>query len=266
MVKKIVIAALLVIGTVTSASAAELVTFKSSLAGRDSLLLTDKLTGKLTKPEGNGPFPAVVVLHSCHGIVSKFYDHWVEILVSWDYVVLQVDSFGPRGETNICGNFLYHTIGSHKRAQDSFDAKSYLSGLPFVDRDRIAVLGWSHGGWGVLRAISETSMLQYRGDPFRAAVAFYPYCNVLLIHMNASLLILIGEHDDWCPARNCSMSIPPGLKGEHEIILKIYPGVSHCFDCEGINENYLGHRLVYDPVAASDAIIQVRKFLAKHLQ
>jgi dienelactone hydrolase len=249
-----------------STPAAESVTFKTTSAGRDSLLLSDKLTGKLTKPEGNGPFPAVVLLHSCHGIVRKFHDHWVEILESWGYVILQVDSFGPRGETNICGNFLYHTISSPKRAQDAYDAKSYLTGLPFVDRNRIAVLGWGHGGWGVLRTVSEYTMLHYRGDPFRAAVAFYPYCNVPLIHLNAPLLILIGEHDDWSPARKCSLSVPPGLKREHEIILKIYRGVSHCFDCEGMNENYLGHWLIYDPVAASDAITQVRKFLAKHLQ
>ena len=33
------------------------------------------------------------------------------------------------------------------RAHDAYDAKSFLSKLPYVDRNRIAVLGWSHGGW-----------------------------------------------------------------------------------------------------------------------
>jgi dienelactone hydrolase len=49
------------------------------------------------------------------------------------------------------------------------------------------------------------------------------------------------------------------------MIVKVYPGAYHCFDAEGVDMEYMGHRLRYCPVASSDAILQVRKFLAQYL-
>ena len=56
------------------------------------------LKGKLTKPDGDGPFPAVVLLHGCGGMQDRDYG-WVGKLKSWGFVTLMVDSFGPRGES-----------------------------------------------------------------------------------------------------------------------------------------------------------------------
>jgi dienelactone hydrolase len=112
------------------------------------------LTGKLTKPQGDGPFPAVVLLHGCGGIV-KNNDDWAERLTSWGYVALQVDSFGPRGQSNIYSNTML--IPLHLRVQDAYDAKSYLAGFPFVDRNRIAVMGWFTGGNITLAAVSASN-------------------------------------------------------------------------------------------------------------
>jgi dienelactone hydrolase len=55
------------------------------------------LTGILTKPEGNGPFPTIVLLHGCSGLQhSKSRSElWSNRLVNWGYVTLQIDSFGP---------------------------------------------------------------------------------------------------------------------------------------------------------------------------
>lgn len=72
------------------------------------------------------------------------------------------------------------------------------------------------------------------------------------------------EADDWCPASNCSYMMPSG-KTEHEIILKIYPGVYHDFDWRGVNKIVKGHRVLYDGKAEADAIARVENFLAKHL-
>src|SRR5207244_6494030 len=51
----------------------------------------------------------------------------------------------------------------------------HLKGLPFVDGDRVVLMGWSHGGWTTLEAIASR---RYRSSPdqFRAAIAFYPWC------------------------------------------------------------------------------------------
>jgi dienelactone hydrolase len=67
-------------------------------------------------------------------------------------------------------------------------------------------------------------------------------------------LILAGELDNVGPAALCKMKMPSG-KTANEVILKIYPGVSHAFDWEGAN-----------PKALADSIVQVKEFLAKHLK
>lgn len=74
------------IGPITSAIAFETVTFK----GTSELVLK----GRLTKPKGDGPFPAIVLLHGCRGITA-YLEPWVERLVKWGYVALQVDSLEP---------------------------------------------------------------------------------------------------------------------------------------------------------------------------
>ena len=53
--------------------------------------------GHLSGPKGDGPFPAIVLLHSCGGL-GRSSEVWTARLVDWGYVVLNVDSFGPRGE------------------------------------------------------------------------------------------------------------------------------------------------------------------------
>ena len=58
----------------------------------------------------------------------------------------------------------------------------------------------------------------------------------------------------------------PACETEHEIILKIYPGVYPGFDWKGKNSVFKGHRMLYDPVAPAVAIVKVRNFLAKHLK
>jgi len=260
MLRKVLFAILLFIGTLSSAVSADTVTFVGS--SRNFLGNPVKLSGRLTKPEGIGPFPAVVMLHGCGGIQSR-EDVWVKRLVNWGYVTLQVDSFGPRGHTNICSSV--RIIPPKTRAQDGHDARSYLGGLPFVDRNRIAVMGWSHGGWTTLHTISKKIRIQKRRDSFQAAVAFYPYCDIPLEDLDTPLLILIGKRDDWCPADKCSYMMP-SQKAANEVVLKIYPRAYHGFDWEGKDFTYKGHRFLYDPVATADAIVQVKNFFEKYLQ
>lgn len=239
-----------------AAEAADIVTFKGMDSTPSGVPLM--LTGRLTKPQGDGAFPAVVLLHGCSGIRAERDDLWARRFADWGYVAFQVDSFGPRGISYICGG--RGLIGINQRSQDAYDAKAYLSGLSFVDRNRIFVMGWSHGGITTLYVVD-----QKRDDPFRSAIAFYPSCNRLLSDFNAPLLILIGENDSWTPSASCSMRLRPGQAG-HEIILKIYPDATHGFDTEGADEVIEGHKFQYNPVAAADAIIQVKTFLTKHLK
>jgi len=223
------------------------------------------LMGLLRKPDGDGPFPAVVLLHGCGGINPQRDDRWIEKLLNLGYVTLQIDSFKPRGISSVCtysGNDALDIL--QRRVVDAYDAKRFLAGKPFVDRKRIALMGWSHGGMTTLQALD-----RHEEDPFRAAVAFYPSCRSPLNDMNAPLLILIGDADDWTPASRC-VAMMPNEKVSPEVSLKVYSGAYHGFDILGANFNVRGsrgmHHLQYQQEAELDSSIEVKNFLEKYLR
>jgi len=263
MIRNIGIALLLVIGTVISSPAADTVKFKAKSTTPDGELVM--LTGRLTKPQGDGPFPAVVLLHACRGPMPEYEEPWVKRLTRWGYVTFRVDSFRPRGESSACMKLL--VVAPWTRAQDSHDAKSYLARLPFVDNNKIAVMGSGTGGWAALYAVNKGTSIQGRGNPFRAAVTLYPYCHAPQFDPDAPVLILIGELTEMFTAEKCSSMIPKG-EAAHDVILKIYPGTHYAFDFEGDKKiGTFGSRPIqYDPKAAADAIAQVKDFLAKYLK
>jgi dienelactone hydrolase len=220
-----------------------------------------RLSGRLSKPGGDGPFPAIVLLHGCGGI-WRWDDEWSAKLTNRGYVVLGVDSLGPRGKGSICDN--PGSVPGMTRALDAHGAKSFLGHLPFVDPDRIAVMGMSHGGEAALYAIERPLASALRLKPFRAAVALYPWCWEPE-ELDAPLLILVGDLDDWSPATRCR-KFASGARSASEIALKEYPGVYHLFDLKGVHEQQEGHVLRYDPLAADDAVGRIEAFLAKHFQ
>jgi dienelactone hydrolase len=99
---------------VSFAFAEEWVTFKGTRKTGEAFMLK----GILNKPQGQGPFPAVVILHGCSGIegMKKYLDIWAQRLASWGYVSLMVDSFGPRGESDICAGDRVFLIPPQLRA------------------------------------------------------------------------------------------------------------------------------------------------------
>jgi dienelactone hydrolase len=223
---------------------------------------TITLTGKLTQPEGDGPFPAVVLLHGCNGVE---YDDGT-FMSSMGYVALQIDSFGPRGITNVCDGSDRFKAGPRVRARDAHAGKDYLASLPYVNGDRIAVIGWSHGGMTVLQAVGNKAINEpVRPRPFRAAIAFYPRCPLTLPRLDAPLLVLIGDADDWTLAEHCRLMT---LEGDttHEYQLIVYPGATHAFAWEVEPWEYLGHKGRYDPAATADAYKRVFEFLERHLR
>ena len=194
---------------------------------------------ELLTPRGSGPFPAVVVMHGCDG-VSAHTRAWAQRLVGWGYAALIVDSFRPRGISSLCSQPL--SVPPSVRAGDAIAAKAYLESLPNIAKGRIGLIGFSHGGWAALDAAGS----------FSAVVAYYPWCSG---PVPANTLVLIGSSDDWTPAQRCSGG---------SANLKVYSGATHAFDAH-VDGTYLGHRMVYDAGAASDAEERTRQFFAARL-
>ena len=100
------------------------------------------LQGYLRQADRAEASAAVVLLHGCNGNWRRLDQRWGKRIASWGYVTLTVDSFGPRGIDNTC------TSGAPVNlAFDAYRALNFLVQQPSVDPARVAVLGFSQGGW-----------------------------------------------------------------------------------------------------------------------
>jgi dienelactone hydrolase len=261
-----------------------------------------RLPYHLSRPGGNGPFPAVVILHDCSGLGPRSSGapwRWASELTARGYVSIWPDSFVSRGRTTgVCTDASPPRVTHQQRADDAYEALSYLRSLPFVQGRRVAVMGGSHGGSSTLATIVDAPANAARGKSgFAAAIALYPNCARSLGGWSverkpqrggptfayagafkplAPLLILIGELDDWTPAEPCRKLAEAAQSAGYPVTTKVYPGAHHSFDSLG-PVRYVGERInANSPTgrgattaghaeAWADAILQVGRFLAQHM-
>src|SRR5262245_61234638 len=153
------------------------------------------LSAELYLPRGQGPFPTLILLHGCGGLGPNVVA-WAQWLAWEGYAAFVLDSFGGRGLRRVCGDSSVLSGGA--RATDVYAAAKYLATLPAVDATRLGAIGWSHGGWTVLRSAALEHL--YPEVRLRGRVVFYPYCgDVATYRAGPPLLILHGESDDWTP-------------------------------------------------------------------
>ncbi|HMK79065.1 MAG TPA: dienelactone hydrolase family protein [Xanthobacteraceae bacterium] len=207
-------------------------------AASEQVDIEGKLKGVLYKPEGNGPFPAIVALHGCDGLTDKApiarrYADWGERLAASGFVVLFPDSFAARGIGAQCGISQRSLRSGRDRVTDAEAARRYLQAQPYVVTDHISLIGWANGGVAALWTVRPGGMKRDGKPDFRSAVAFYPGCRRLRdTAWSARLptLILIGAKDDWAPASLCEQMVA-GAKGRSaRTRIVVYPGAYHDFD------------------------------------
>jgi dienelactone hydrolase len=154
---------------------------------------------------------------------------------------------------------------------DAYRALDYLVRAPFVDTDRVAVLGFAHGARVALMSVEHGAIEQTSPNKFRAAVAFYPPCRWFRGDVTVPTLILIGERDDLNPAAACrdvvdgrdDMGISRQRAEAARIKLIVYPGANHAFDASGLKTpNNLGeHHLEFNQSATDQSIAALHEFL-----
>lgn len=237
-----------------------------------------RLTGYLFRPPGDGPFPAIVLMHGRGGLYSTLpgsgvsigslsvrHRHWARFWASEGYVALLVDSFAPRGYPAGFGRGTYGDRPSQVSEQtvrplDADGAAAFLQARQDVIADRIGLLGWSNGAMAALARITRLPA----AGPFRAAVALYPGCAILerdRARPQIPLLLLIAGSDAEVSPERCARWASTLAAGTAGFAWQRFEGASHNFD--GLA---LGSRAIAaDRAAAAAAEAQARDFFAQHL-
>lgn len=251
------------------ARAAENVQFPASVSYTSDKVM---LRGELHKPEGDGPFPAVVLMHGCGGwqpAVRFSLQDYAQRFVKDGFVVLLLDSFGPRslGGGKVCEDVALQQDALGYRTYDAHDALRYLQAQPFVQAANIFLMGQSNGGSVAINvAKGEGPTEPASAAPgYRGVVAYYPWCGSFdgrrVVKLAAPLLVFGGAKDDWVPARECQ-----GVRSDGaELSLVVYPNAGHSFDIEMPPQRYLGYLVGKDADAATDSRSRMMSFFRRLL-
>ncbi|MBI4562680.1 MAG: dienelactone hydrolase family protein [Candidatus Rokubacteria bacterium] len=246
-----------------------------------------RIPAMLYRPEGSGPFPAVVLLHGCGG-VAPTHDDWARWFRERGYVAFIVDSWDPRGINDPTCSEEGPDVDVFARFDDAIGALRYLQSLRFVEPARIGVIGWSNGGVYAMAVINGPSLeravkrgLTLPSPGYAAAVGVYPgNCySYVKEQVVKPLLVLIGEADDWILAGPCVEMVNAMRSRGADASIVTYPGAYHYFDVRGQPLEVLanvenlnlpggccGATVGYDAAAAADAHRRVEEFFGRHLK
>ncbi|MBX3476894.1 MAG: prolyl oligopeptidase family serine peptidase [Brevundimonas sp.] len=119
----------------------------------------------LVGPDDDRPRPTVILFHGCGGL----RDHlplYAQAARAAGWRACIVDSYTPRDISHMAALAFVCTgmiLRGGERSGDVLAAIHGLSQRPEVDGSRLALAGWSHGGWSIMEAMSLDP------DPFGAA-------------------------------------------------------------------------------------------------
>jgi dienelactone hydrolase len=213
----------------------------------------------VARPAGAGPFPAVLLLHGCEGLLG-FETVAADRLAARGYVGVALDSLGVRPPLQACGD----RAAALEQAADARAVLTWLRAQQYVAADRLAVIGYSMGGNAVLELI-DPKVPVAPPPGLRAAVAYYPYCDGRDGAVTVPLQIFAGDADAIAPATACSAMASAGKAAGKQIDIMVYPGATHGFELPGPERRFFGQPIRYDPNAAVESAQKIDAFFQTFL-
>lgn len=218
---------------------------------------------RLEKPDGAGPFPAVMMVPGCTGFddakfVKNHYDNVQSQLVELGFVTLRVDYLAARNAT-LC----WPDVPTNDVADDICIAAEYLGQQTFIKKGAINVIGWSWGGASAFRALRRTGSRE--PAQVDTVVAYYPHCSMARKwDSEVPVLVLGGAIDKVSPFSTCEMLFRQVAKPD-KLTIRVYEGAHHGFDRAELPSTTEGDfgTLGYNEAAAKSAWNEVTNFLRK---
>lgn len=196
--------------------------------------------------------PCVLMQYSGPGsqqVLNRWRKGFGHYLASQGYVVINSDGRGTNARGRAWRNETYMNLGQ-KEADDQISTARFAASLAFVDPERIAIMGWSYGGYQVLRTLSE------KDNGLKCGVAIAPVTDwrlydsgyterfmrrpqvndrgyekadvcALADRMNGKLLIVHGLADDNVHAQNTLKYIDALVQAGKQFEMQIYPDDNH---------------------------------------
>lgn len=244
------------------------ITFKSlSVAGRSD---DAAISAAMGRPDGVGPFPAVVMLPACLGLNPEMSNDWARMLAAAGYISIALDNIKSRGMQNCVSR------GPRNRPWDSwigdaYGALDYLSRLSDADINRVAVVGFSNGGI-ILSKYMASDLATPSGHRFKAMISIYAHCNgdrppggpPVSGTPRLPWLIINGSEE------RAEMKGPCGqLQGRANVNIQLIEGAHHGWDiprfAKPVNDP-AGNVMLYSETATRKSHELVINFLATHLK
>jgi carboxymethylenebutenolidase len=183
-----------------------------------------ELGGFFARPEGEGPFPGLVVIHEIFGLTENI-KHWAERFANEGYAALAVDLFTGRNHTvcmfSMMRGLLFNSL-DHQGIRDLKATLSYLEAQPSVDRERVGAVGYCMGGsLAIAWACTDTRL---------KAIAPYYAMNPKPQEALNRLCPVVGSYPgkDFTTKAGQQLDLTLNEQGiVHDI--KIYPDAKHSF-------------------------------------
>lgn len=189
--------------------------------------------GQLRLPVTPARIPAVILVHGETGVAANVR-HWADVLSSIGLAVFLLDSFSGRGIAETSTDV--GRLSDASMLVDAYRALGVVAAHGKIDGRRIAILGFSKGGWAALH----TSARRFRkahgpkGLEFAAHLALYPPCAVTYREDEEvsarPIRVFHGSADDWMPIEPCRHYVARLRRAGADAALVELPGARHFFD------------------------------------
>ncbi|HEY4033599.1 MAG TPA: dienelactone hydrolase family protein [Ktedonobacteraceae bacterium] len=211
-----------------------------------------QLEGYLARPDGNGPFPGLVIIHEVYGLNENIKDI-TRRFADVGYVALAVDLFARRNKA-ICmfrffSQLLFHSL-NNESIRDLKQALTFMATRPEVDGMRLGAVGFCLGGsFSIAWACTD--------ERLRVIAPFYGM-NPRPLEAVTRLCPVVGSYPDKDFTTAAGQKLDDALDTYHiSHDIKIYSGAKHSF--------FNDQSPSYNAEAAQDSWQRVLAFFQEHL-
>ncbi len=234
---------------------------------------------EIVRPTGEGPWPVAILFHGCGGR-RPYVGDYARDLAAAGIMTVSVDSYAHRRISRVRALATVCTgaeLQGWLRAGDVLASLWGVRRLAHVDPARIALAGWSHGGWSIMDLM--TMPLARPGeagiadpdpalrDCVKALVLAYPYCGPGALSQlrrwraTPAVFGFVGEGDRVAHPALCRRAFRTAERAGAAVTTWFPEGATHAFDESGSEVAWFR----FDDAVFAEARARVVGFLTAQL-